>query len=96
MRKISKTDNVKKANIIAESLYKQRNNENFGQDNDIISDLLNQNDGPVDEFVIISRGVKLAASGLNPKEVSNAMYQALKTVKDTGTLGSNEMPRSGV
>ena len=62
----------------------------------IVNTLLSQNDGPVDEFVVISRGVEMAAAGNNPEIISNAIYDALNRIKGHGELPSNEMPRIGV
>lgn len=88
MRKSQKNENIKRANLLIENLHIQGN--------DLSSKLLSQHDGPVDEFVVISRGVEMAAAGNNPEMVSNAIYDALKTIKSHGELPSNEMPRLGV
>lgn len=88
MRKSQKIENIKRANLLIENLNIQGN--------DLSSKLLSQHDGPVDEFVVISRGVEMAAAGNNPEMVSNAIYDALKTIKSHGELPSNEMPRMSV
>jgi hypothetical protein len=88
MRKSDKIQNIKRVNLLIENL----NN----QGDDLTSKLLSQNDGPVDEFVVISRGVEMAAAGNNPEMVSNAIYDALNIIKGHGELPSNEMPRIGV
>jgi hypothetical protein len=64
----------------------------------IKSILLDQNDGPVDDFVVISRAVSLAAKepGYNNhnftrEDISNATFEALELLKSVGgRLDSNE------
>jgi hypothetical protein len=93
MRKTDKKINLLKVNKLNENRYL----ENKMTDNGLISKLLHQNDGPVDAFNVISRGVEMACNGGRADDIANAIYEALEILKnsDGDEFGSVEMPRNG-
>ena len=93
MRRIDKKNNLSRVNKLVENrhLYNESN------DNNTVSRLLNQNDGPVTEHTVISRGVEMACSGGHADEISDAIYEALQILRNGGgQLDSVEMPRNGL
>jgi hypothetical protein len=58
------------------------------------SDYLDSTDGPVDEFVVLSRGVRSAYNReADAETISNALAEALQTIMTDGTIPSNEFSR---
>jgi hypothetical protein len=60
--------------------------------NEIVSDLLDTNDGPITDYTVIARAIELVkANNTTGEDVGNALYEALNVLKEHGgRIASNE------
>ena len=88
MRRIDKKFNLTKANLLAENRYLE--NKDSSENNNILSSILSNHDGPVDDYVAIYRAVVMASNGGDAETIANALHQALEELKSGGEIPSSE------
>src|SRR5690242_6279300 len=63
------------------------------EENNLKKEIAHQTDGPVTDFVAISRAIELAYNQkAQPSEIANALSEVLEDIKGGGTIPSNEFP----